>query len=375
MKMVFYSDALEYGGAEKCLEDIIEYFYHKGYEICFICANPAIFKKISIIKGVILVKNRIRDVLDLKNVFQLKKILTDLQPDILFFNFSVPSSCQYGVLIGTLILSTKKIVGMVHSVVRMKSKFPLLGFIRSKIASFLLNKLVKLICASKASRQTLINNYSICEDKVYYNYLGIDTPLVNQEEATKIREKHSLKNKKVIGVVSRLVRDKGHIDLINAFMIIEKAYPDTVLMIVGDGPQRLLLENKVKQVGRTDKVIFTGFKNNIYDYITSFDISVLPSLHESFPYVVIEAMALGKPVVATKVGGIPEAIDSSCGVLVPPNNPALLAEAIIQLLKDNEYSDALAKRAGERAAERFSKQKMMDNLNDLLQLKISGLKQ
>jgi len=146
-------------------------------------------------------------------------------------------------------------------------------------------------------------------------------------------------------VVGRLDIVKGHHLAIEAIAA-ESVPHDIHLHIVGVGPRETELRALAKASGVTDRVHFLGFRRNIYDYIAHCNLLLMPSLHEGLPYTLLEAMALGIPIVASRVGGLAEVIqDESTGLLVPPQDSAALTRAILRIYED----PALRSRLGEQA--------------------------
>ncbi len=132
-------------------------------------------------------------------------------------------------------------------------------------------------------------------------------------------------------------------------------------MILGEGPLRPQLEHQVKTLHLEKHVVLPGFRDDVLSCIKGFDLFVMSSETEGLGTSLLDAMAAGKATIGTDVGGIPEAIeDRESGLIVPPNDPASLARAIVKLLKD----DALAKRMGQaglaRARRLFSVEQMVN---------------
>ncbi|MBU1260237.1 MAG: glycosyltransferase family 4 protein [Planctomycetes bacterium] len=167
-------------------------------------------------------------------------------------------------------------------------------------------------------------------------------PVVRQE--TKESEKGFL-----IGFVKALSPKYAPDILISAMPEICRQLPDARLVIIGQGPMKAQLQNMARELGIMDKVEFTGFIPNekLPVFFNSFDVFVHPSIcQESFGVSILEASACGCPVVATRVGGVPEVcIDGQTGILIEPNNPDVLAEAIIKLAKNPELRNNIG-RAG-----------------------------
>lgn len=147
-----------------------------------------------------------------------------------------------------------------------------------------------------------------------------------------------------IGIVARLSEEKRHSDLFEAFSILSEKYPRIKLLIVGDGPIRVQLEALTRQQKIDDRVKFVGFQKDVHKYLSDMDIFVLPSRTEGLPIAIMEAMAWGLPVVASKVGGIAEIVDDGVtGLLFDSGDVRQLCNALSQLIEDpkkrNEYGE------------------------------------
>jgi glycosyltransferase involved in cell wall biosynthesis len=135
--------------------------------------------------------------------------------------------------------------------------------------------------------------------------------------------------------VGRFVPYKGYRHLVEAARLVENSMPGVHWILVGDGEQWQELEARCQSLGLQAQIHFPGWREDIPEILSACDIFVLPSLSEHFGRVVIEAMAMGKPVVVTDAGGVPEIVaDGLCGLLVQPGQAAPLAEALLSLLRD-----------------------------------------
>lgn len=170
----------------------------------------------------------------------------------------------------------------------------------------------------------------------------------------------------VIGCVARLERMKGHPCLIQAFAQVQRKYPKSRLLLVGDGPDRVLAEQEVKSLGLEDKVCFAGFRHDIPQVLTACDIFVSASLKEGMPYTLIEAQAAGVPVVATDVIGNKDVIvDHETGLLVPAENPQKMAEAIVYMIEHQGHAKMLAKKGQNRVDSYFTVDSVTRQLFDI----------
>ena len=160
---------------------------------------------------------------------------------------------------------------------------------------------------------------------------------------------------RIVGMVANLRWEKDHPTLIDAFAAIRSRYPDVHLVLVGSGPMETQLRKQAAHLNIESAVRFAGTMPNSPNVHSLFDISVLSSSSEGFPNTVVEAMAAARPVVATRVGGIPDGvIHNETGLLVPPRDPSALAGAIGQLLADPARGNVLGAAGRRRAELRFS---------------------
>jgi glycosyltransferase involved in cell wall biosynthesis len=149
-------------------------------------------------------------------------------------------------------------------------------------------------------------------------------------------------------IVGRLSREKRHVVSIQAAERLKAMMPDTVLrlILVGDGPERTSIERMAVSLGVSDRVILVGHQDDVTPYYAAADLAVISSDTEGSPNALLEAMAAGKPVVATAVGGIPEIVThEDTALLVPPGDPGKLAEAMARVLSSPEAMRQMAGRA------------------------------
>ena len=185
---------------------------------------------------------------------------------------------------------------------------------------------------------------------------GVDIKKSGTANGDRIRLELQLPyGKTILGIVGRLSKEKGHRYLFSAIQTMN----DVILLVVGNGPLEAELRRLAESFHIKEKVIFVGFKPDVKDYLAATDIFVLPSLTEGLPLALLEAMAAGRPVIASDVGGIPTVIeDKKTGLLVKPKDPAALKRALTILINDKEIARGLASNARELAERRFSLEKM-----------------
>jgi glycosyltransferase involved in cell wall biosynthesis len=174
--------------------------------------------------------------------------------------------------------------------------------------------------------------------------------------------------------IGRLDTLKGHATLIEAFGLVAARRSNVRLALIGEGAEQASLEAQAAATGLDGRVTFLGGRADVVPYLRAADVFVLASNTEGMPGAVLEAMAVGLPVVATAVGGTPEVVvDGQTGVLVPPRDAAAFAAAILHLLEDPEQARAMGARARVRATERFSIRNTIALTKDLY-ARIAGLR-
>jgi glycosyltransferase involved in cell wall biosynthesis len=173
---------------------------------------------------------------------------------------------------------------------------------------------------------------------------------------------------RIIGSAGRLVPIKGYQIFLKAAQLIKQKEPKVKFLIVGEGPEKSNLEKLAEELGISENFLFPGYREDILDIINTMDIFVLTSFHEGIPMVILEAMGLEKPIVAAKVGGIPEVVtDQVSGTLVKPNDPEDLAEKSLYLLHNREVREKMGSEAKRRIEESFTAEKMAQKVLEVYQ--------
>jgi glycosyltransferase involved in cell wall biosynthesis len=205
-------------------------------------------------------------------------------------------------------------------------------------------------------------------EKIEKIYSGIQLDQfrpVTTDVKMKNRKKWRLKKEDlVIGIVSKLWEGKGHITLIEAFKALKQRLNDVKLVVVGEGDLYGELQKSVDEDGLSGSVLFTGFQMDVSEILSTFDVAVLPSFFEGMGRVLLEAMAMEKPVVASRVGGIPDLVKHQLnGLLVKPGDVTGLTDALEQILSDGVLSNKMGKEGRKRMQEQFSADIMVQSID------------
>lgn len=196
---------------------------------------------------------------------------------------------------------------------------------------------------------------------------------VGDEEVNALRSRLGLhKGERVVLTIGRLSREKAQADLLRAFSRLADAGAAR-LVVVGDGPERAGLERLASERGLNGRVVFAGQTSDVAPFYAAAHVFALPSHSEGSPYVLLEAMAAGLPVVATSVGGVPEIVaDGESALLVAPRDEEALASALGRLLSDPALARALASKASGLAATRYAPETQLRSLARLYGEVVAG---
>lgn len=205
------------------------------------------------------------------------------------------------------------------------------------------------------------------ESKLVTIHNGIDLgAFAHGDPAAARRELGVPEHCTVIGMVARLAAQKGPLDFVRAAAIAGAKYPHIRLALIGDGPLRPQVQGLALQLGIGDRLTLAGHRADAAALTQAFDIAVVASLSEGSSLTAMEAMAWGRPVVATAVGGVREVVaDGQTGLLVPPADPQALGEAICSLLADPQRAQAMGEAGRQRIEREFSLARMIERTEEV----------
>ena len=236
-----------------------------------------------------------------------------------------------------------------------------------KVKQYWLNKADMLIAVSNGIREIALGA-GVKTDRIRVAHSGIDIPRGFQKN-DRMKSRYCLESDQpVIGIVAHLLPHKGYEYLIQAFREVRTALPKSHLLIVGEGSTnyRLELTKLIERLGLEQAITFVGFQRKVLEYISTFDVFVLPSIYEAFGIVLLEAMAMEKPIVASRVGGIPEiVVDGISGLLVPPRDSGALASALLRLLQDEKARLEMGRAGRQRVETHFTRDGMLKIIQDI----------
>lgn len=217
-----------------------------------------------------------------------------------------------------------------------------------------------VIAVSNATKAVMVSAERVHAERITVVHNGMDPiPPIAPGAADAVRTELGLEGRQVCLVPARLHEEKGLFVLLAALPQVLASVPDLVVLLAGEGDERAAIETAVAAAGLGGHVRLLGQRPDIPALMLAADVVALPSLAESFGFAALEAMALGRPAVVSRLGGLPELIDDGVtGLLVAPGNPGALADALTRVLLD----PLLAARLGDAArcvAPRFSASRMV----------------
>lgn len=312
-------------------------------------------------EGIKVIRIAVKHKHDPRNFFHLKKILKDEKIDILHIHVWNPASGRYAFLAAN---SCKvPIITTEHDPFK-------LSFLKNLFKKSTLKKVQTIITVSENNQKILQKLYPEHKKKIKVIHNGIDTVWwqsqllrFTDEDRKKIKKQVFLANENTLIIISiaELHERKGLKYLIEAIPIVAKKYPETKLVIIGEGKDRKNLENLIKKLKIENHVLLAGKQKEIPKLLKSSDIFVLPSLREAFGLVILEAMITGIPAIGSKVGGIPEIVkNGENGLLVEPKNSEKLTYILTELIAQQKKRQKFASAGPKTVLKKFTAKKMAE---------------
>ncbi len=285
--------------------------------------------------------------LDVSMVTKLAKIMRREKPDVVHTHLDV---IKYAVAAAKL-SGIRRCIHTVHNVAEEEAGGKLQKIINT--VYFRLGWAVPAALSPEVHR-TIVSFYGMKEEKVPVIYNGVDLSRCLPKDNYQLSKPAQLLH------IGRFNYQKNHRGLLEAFVMLLEQYPDCCLNLLGDGELCPEIETYAEELGIREKVIFHGSQSNVYPYLHSADVFLLPSRFEGMPMTIIEAMGTGLPVVASAVGGVPDMLRNGESGSLVSQEPQAVAEAVLQLLQQEELRKTLGENA-RKDSEKFSAEHMAES--------------
>jgi len=294
-----------------------------------------------------------RTEMDLGAAWRLSRLIKDLHPAV------IHAHDPHGVAMAALALSMSTELDKPPLIASRRVDFHIKG---NALSRWKYRQVDCFICASDAIRAMLVAD-GVPAHRVVTVHEGIDLAKVEAAPAANLHEELWLpRNAPIVGNVAALVPHKGQRHLIEAAAIVVKTIPDARFVLAGEGELRPALEKQIRDHHLEKHVFLIGFRPDVLSVHKAFDVFVMSSVTEGLGTSLLDAMACGKPIVATAAGGMPEVVeDGRTGLLVPPRDHQAMADAIVTLLGDERARGAMGAAGAARVRERFSAERMVED--------------
>jgi len=360
--VVHFLDSAEFGGTEQAVLHIFAGLDQRYWRpVLFHHPEPGITP---LLKGAEALNVKLRQVPRMQGkqsfVTRLPKFVRELRaehPAVFHAHLNGPLACKDGLIAAALAR-----VPAVVATAQLFVNLPLCRFTHAQ-HRFVSTIVDRYIAVSHEVATRLGKTFRIPAAKINVVHNGIPLSPFNRPANAALRTALAGSTEQpIVLTTARLAEQKGHCYLLKAAALV----PEAIFILAGDGPERANLEWQARELGLSKRVLFLGYRHDVPDLLACCDLFVLPSLFEGLHLAILEAMAANKPVIASAVGGNDEAIvHGETGLLVPPADPAALAEAIQRVLSNPDLARRLAVAGKARVHEQFSAEAMIRRVADI----------
>lgn len=346
------------GGAERVIQHLAAFVDRRRFRPLICLFRPGWLKEQCEREGVPTYVLPCRAVWDWNWVLEVRKIIR--RERVVLIHAHEFDAIVHGTAVARLL--GIPIVATVHGKHYYWEKF------RRRLAYRLVSRYATIVAVSEDLKRFIVGEVGISSERIRVIYNGVGPmPRIDQAELAELKTELGIDpSEQVVGLVGSLYPVKGHKYLLEAVPTILKTYPRTTFIIIGRGELEVALKEETARLGLEPKVRFLGLRQDVPRLLALMDVFVLPSLSEGLSMALLEAMAAGKPAVATNVGGNPElVVQGETGLLVPSEDCTALASEIGALLSNRGLASRFGEAARARVERRFSLNAMVNNYQSL----------
>lgn len=334
-----------YGGTPRKLLSLAKHAKSMGHEMYFLCYLPISGQKEMELAGVKFAHNP-----DTLSQWRLVHAIAGearrLGADAICTHFSRP------LITGRMasIITGIPVIHHEHASAHYRQGVPRM------VAKWCIPSCKAIICNSHYTANTILDAYKLSEEKVCVAYNPVEARPAKVGSRERVRAELGINTEEiVIGHIGGMIKERDQETLIKAFEMVNKAYGNVKLVVIGDGPEKASLQILSRQLHIDSNVCFVGYVENVGEYMSAMDIYVNPTLDEGFGIAVVEAMLANLPVILANAGAHPELIvDKRTGLLYCPLNTIDLAEKLSGLINDASERKRLGEYAHASAINSFS---------------------
>jgi glycosyltransferase involved in cell wall biosynthesis len=361
-KLLFLITQSEWGGAQKYVFDLATHLRDE-YDVSVACGGKSgeLIQRLNregmriiLIRSI---RRRVNPFWDMLAWNEIFGILQREKPDIIHTN-----STKAGILGNTaaFVAGIKRIIFTAHGFVFNEPMNKIKKMFFLFLEWFAGLAVDTVIAVSEYDKQSALKWSVYPQEKIAVIHNGIENSIVTKITYDLRKEFNIPQEAIIIGAISNFYRTKGFEYFIQSVDILKKDFPHVYFVIIGDGMFRKSIEQDIQEYGLQKQVILMGFRKDASALLSQMDVFVLSSVKEGLPFSLLEAGMLGKPVIATRVGGVPEIIGHGVnGILIPPADVFALAFAIKESIQDREKFKQYGEKLRERIIRDFTFERMV----------------
>ena len=378
MRVLLFTDADVFAGTERHIHDLasaLQAGFKDEVAVCVACPEPSPLADRCREAGIEIVAIAKRGLIDWGAVRRLRRMLRSGRVDLIHAHngrTALASALAVTLARRGRFVMTQHFLSPNHT-----SQSGTKGAISGRAHGWVSRQAARFIAISQAVRNAMIQRGGVKDEKIAVVLNGVpdaaDTAHRVLDSAGNVRENFGVGERPLIVCAARLEPEKGLGTLVAAMQEVRQTQPHAVCLIAGDGSQRDELQAQIEREKLNDSVRLIGFQDDVLSLVGAGDVFVLSSLSEPFGLAIIEAMALGKPVVATRSGGPLEIVaDGESGILVAPSSSAEMAQALLRLLGDESERKRMGQAARCRYVEHFTSERMAREIAEVYRLAIGA---
>lgn len=358
MRILYVVTAAELGGAPVHLYHLMNYMVNQEFDVGLVCGlEPWLLQKakdlgVKIFPNPYFTQSLSRPDKDFRSIGSVIHAIKAFRPTLIHAH---STKAGFAARISGAVLKFRPTVFTAHGWAFAEGHFLLKRWILAQAERLAARVTDKIICVSEQDRKLALQFRVASPEKLTVVHNGVNPEPFLQADGAQVKSELGLAGK-IVTFVGRLAAQKDPMILLRAF----QSVPKGTLLLVGDGGLKPQIESYIHRHGLSNRVKICGVRNDIPQVLAASDVFALPSRWEGLPFTVIEAMMVGLPVVASRVGGVPELVeDGVTGLIVPPKDPEALAKALNTLLSDHDLRHQMGEAGRQKAMREFTLERML----------------